>query len=431
MEQPTVSIGILKKDRIRFNLTGNYVLNEKAVRGTQTVFFEGGKINWNGKLYDELFFETKDDESVFILKDVIIGINFHWERKEDQRFQGSLKFIVEDDAITAINIIGIEDYLVSVISSEMSASSSMELLKAHAVISRSWLLAQIERRQQVERSVVKPNFVETEDKRIVWYDREDHVNFDVCADDHCQRYQGIGRLQDNYGHVREAVFSTRGQVLSYNNQIVDARFSKCCGGVTEEFRSCWDDIEVPYLIKVRDAETDNNSPDLRQEKEVVKWISGRPEAFCNTTDTEILSQVLNNYDQDTRDFYRWSVSYQADELSALIYKRSGIDFGAIVDLIPMKRGVSGRIIELKIVGTKKTMVIGKELEIRRILSESHLYSSAFYVEKTDDTFVLHGAGWGHGVGLCQIGAAVMGAKGYTFDEILRHYYVGASIKNIY
>lgn len=431
MKQPKVSIGILKKDRIRFNLTGNYVLNEKAFRGTQTVFFEGGKINWNGKLYDELFFETKDDESVFILKDVVIGIDFHWERKEDQSFQGSLKFIVEDDAITAINIIGIEDYLVSVISSEMSASSSMELLKAHAVISRSWLLAQIEGRKQIERSVAKPNFVETEDKRIVWYDREDHINFDVCADDHCQRYQGIERLQDNYGHVREAVFSTRGQVLYYNNQIVDARFFKCCGGVTEEFRSCWEDIRVPYLVQVRDAEMDNNSPDLRQEKEVVKWISGRPEAFCNTTDTEILSQVLNNYDQDTRDFYRWSVSYQADELSALIYKRSGIDFGAIVDLIPMKRGVSGRIIELKIVGTKKTMVIGKELEIRRILSESHLYSSAFYVEKTDDTFVLHGAGWGHGVGLCQIGAAVMGAKGYTFDEILRHYYVGASIKNIY
>ncbi|MGI5975333.1 MAG: SpoIID/LytB domain-containing protein [Paludibacter sp.] len=431
MKQPKVSIGILKKDRIRFNLTGNYVLNEKAVRGTQTVFFEGGKINWNGKLYNELFFESKDDGSVFIIKDVVIGIDFHWERKEDQSFQGSLKLIVEDDAITAINIVGIEDYLVSVISSEMSASSSMELLKAHAVISRSWLLAQIEGRKQVERSVVKPNFVETEDKRIVWYDREDHINFDVCADDHCQRYQGIGRLQDNYEHVRKAVLSTWGQVLYYDKQIVDARFSKCCGGVTEEFRSCWEDIRVPYLVQVRDAGKDNSCPDLRQEKEIVKWISGRPEAFCNTTDTEILSQVLNNYDQETRDFYRWSVSYQADELSALIHKRSGIDFGALVDLIPMKRGVSGRIIELKVVGTKKTMVIGKELEIRRILSESHLYSSAFYVEKTDDTIVLHGAGWGHGVGLCQIGAAVMGAKGYTFDEILRHYYVGASIKNIY
>lgn len=431
MKQPKVSIGILKKNRIRFILTGNYLLNREVVKGTQTVFFEGGKINWNGKLYDELFFESKDNGSVFIIKDVVIGIDFHWERKEDQCFQGSLKFIVEDDAITAINIIGIEDYLVSVISSEMSASSSMELLKAHAVISRSWLLAQIEGRKQVERSVVKPNFVETEDKRIVWYDREDHVNFDVCADDHCQRYQGIGRLQDSYEHVREAVFSTRGQVLYYNNQIVDARFSKCCGGVTEEFRSCWEDMEVSYLVKVRDVETDNSCPDLRKEAAVVKWISGRPEAFCNTTDREILSQVLNNYDQETHDFYRWSVSYQADELSALTHRRSGIDFGTLVDLIPMKRGVSGRITELEIVGTRKTMVIGKELEIRRILSESHLYSSAFYVEKTDDKFVLHGAGWGHGVGLCQIGAAVMGAKGYTFDEILRHYYVGASIKNIY
>jgi len=431
MKQPEVSIGIVKKDRIQFILTGNYVVNKEPVRGVQMIFFENGKINWNGTSHDELCFKAKDNESLFILRDVVIGIDFHWERTEDQCFQGSLKFVVEDDAITAVNMLCIEDYLISVISSEMSASASLELLKAHAVISRSWLLAQIERRKHIEQSVVKPEFVETEDRRIVWYDREDHVNFDVCADDHCQRYQGIERLYDNYEHVKEAVVSTHGQVLCYDNHIVDARFSKCCGGVAEEFQSCWEDIEVPYLTKVRDAALDNHAPDLTREEEVIKWIAGRPEAFCNTTDIDILTQVLNNYDQETRDFYRWSVSYQADELSALIHRRSGVDFGEIVDLIPVKRGVSGRIIELKIIGTKKTKVIGKELEIRRTLSDSHLYSSAFYVEKRNNEFVLHGAGWGHGVGLCQVGAAVMGVKGYPFDEILRHYYVGATIKEIY
>jgi SpoIID/LytB domain protein len=307
----------------------------------------------------------------------------------------------------------------------------LELLKAHAVISRSWLLAQIEKSKTVEEKERNAGFVETDDRRIRWYDREDHRHFDVCADDHCQRYQGVSRTFENIEQVKTAIAATRGEILFAGGKICDARFGKCCGGIVEEFETCWEDLHIPYLIKVRDVADASLSPDLTNEAKAVKWIQERPSAFCNTTDKKILSQALNNYDYETSDFYRWTVSYSTEELSELIKKRSGIDFGTIIDLIPLKRGVSARIFELRIVGTQKTMTIGKELEIRRILSESHLYSSAFYVEKRANEFILHGAGWGHGVGLCQIGAAVMGEKGYTYDKILLHYYIGAALKKWY
>ncbi len=429
--EPYIKVGILSGQTIDFILKDDYTCHDKNVTGANSVSLQDGKIKWNGDLYNELTFEAESEISSFLLKDVTIGVNFHWERKEDQCFQGSLKLMIEEDKITAINIIKTEDYLTSVISSEMSATASMELLKAHAVISRSWLLAQIEKNKTITSAERNTAFVQTSNELIRWYDREDHLNFDVCADDHCQRYQGISRAFENIEQVREAVQSTRGQVLIYDNEICDARFSKCCGGMVEEFQNCWEDRPQPYLVKLRDAENSSDIVDLTSEKEAVKWIYNRPAAFCNTTDKKILSQVLNNYDQETVNFYRWRVIYSKHELSELVRERSGIDFGEILDLYPLERGTSGRIIKLKIIGTKKTMIIGKELEIRRILSRSHLYSSAFYVQKEENRYILRGAGWGHGVGLCQIGAAVMGEKGYKYNEILTHYYVNAEIKKLY
>lgn len=430
--EPQVTVGILSAENISFTLNSLYQHGEEEITGENEVSFESGKIRWNGELYEELLFEPVDSQSSFTIKDVTIGVNFHWERKEDQTFKGALKLIVENDAVTAINVAHVEDYLTSVISSEMSATASLELLKAHAVISRSWLLAQIEKNKDIiDNNKQYSAFTETDEEIIRWYDREDHTSFDVCADDHCQRYQGITRTFSNLETVKQAIDETRGQVLTSESMICDARFSKCCGGVVEEFQNAWEDVHFPYLKKLRDADNIQDIPDLTQETEAVKWIQSRPSAFCNTQDKKILGQVLNNYDQETTDFYRWKVEYTQQELSELIYKRSGIDFGIVQELIPVQRGTSGRLIRLKIIGSKKTMTIGKELEIRRILSPSHLYSSAFIIEKHDDRFILIGAGWGHGVGLCQIGAAVMGEKGYSYDKILTHYYVGATIEKLY
>lgn len=430
--ETTVSVGILTNESITFVLSQGYTLNNQSANGEWTAVIHKNHIEWNGRLYDELFFVPKDSNSSFGIKDVVIGINFHWERKENQQFQGALKLIVDEGKIVAINILSVEDYLISVISSEMSATASLELLKAHAVISRSWLLAQIEKNKEIVSSkATYATFSETEDELIRWYDREDHTLFDVCADDHCQRYQGITRASANLEMVKQAVNETRGEVLLSEGKICDARFSKCCGGMVEEFQYCWEDKQFPYLAKLRDIAGKYEMPDLRIESEAVKWIQSRPDAFCNTTDKKILGQVLNNYDQETTDFYRWEVRYTQKELSELAFKRSGIDFGMIEELIPVARGTSGRLTKLKIVGTKKTLTIGKELEIRRTLSTSHLYSSAFVVRKEGDTFILNGAGWGHGVGLCQIGAAVMGEQGYSYDKILLHYYVGATIKHAY
>lgn len=430
--EPNVSVGILWNKEIEFILNEEYKLNGESVKGEGIVKYDNGKILWNGTLYNELLFEPQNKDSSFTLKDVVIGIDFHWERKEEQRFLGALKLIVEDEMITAVNLLDIENYLISVISSEMSATASLELLKAHAVISRSWLLAQIEKNKELsaeEKSYT--TFRETESERIRWYDREDHTNFDVCADDHCQRYQGVTRAYSNIEIVRQAVEETWGEVLKYGDDICDARYSKCCGGVFEEFQNCWEDKPLPYLVKRRDGEEQMDFPDLTKESEAERWITTTPEAFCNTEEKEILGQVLNNYDQETTNFFRWSVTYGVDELSELVKRRSGIDFGTIEDLIPVERGTSSRLVKLKIKGSKRSMTIGKELEIRRTLSESHLYSSAFIVEKGDGEFTLRGAGWGHGVGLCQIGAAVMSEKGYLYDKILLHYYIDATIEKLY
>lgn len=437
MKEPKVQVGILSEPQIEFILLNSYHIKGKEIAGRQVVTYVDGQIRWQGHLYDELLFEPMHEESdAFELLNVTIGINFHWERKEDQRFMGALKIIVENEKLTGINVIHVEDYLTSVISSEMSATASLELLKAHAVISRSWLLAQIHKNKAITASQsLYSAFTQTDQELIRWYDREDHTHFDVCADDHCQRYQGITRASTEM--VRQAIAATRGQVLMWEGNICDARFSKCCGGAFEEFQYCWEGIKHPYLSKQRDSKTGSRLPDLRVESEADQWIRTSPEAFCNTKDKKILSQVLNNYDQETTDFYRWKIEYKQDELSELILKRSGIDYGQILDLIPVERGTSGRLVKLKIRGSKRTMTIGKELEIRRTLSTSHLYSSAFVIDKADivddvpGRFILTGAGWGHGVGLCQIGAAVMGEQGYPYDTILLHYYIGATIDKLY
>jgi SpoIID/LytB domain protein len=392
---------------------------------------------FDGTLHDSIIFSSNEENARFKLKDVTIGVNFHWERKEDQIFAGNLKLIVEKGRVTAINLIGIEDYLISVISSEMSATSSKQLLKAHAVISRSWTLAQIVKNKEITASAQEYSAcTETEEELIKWYDREDHTNFDVCADDHCQRYQGLTRASTQA--VREVIEETWGEVLTYDGKICDARFSKCCGGVFEEFPYCWEDKDMPYLRKQLDNKSGGPIPDLTIEENAREWIYGSPEAFCNTTDQRILSQVLNTYDQETLNFFRWKEIYSQKELSDLIKSRSGVDYGEILDLIPVARGTSARLWKLKIVGSKRSRTIGKELEIRRTLSPSHLYSSAFVVEKEGVTasgapasFTLIGAGWGHGVGLCQIGAAVMGDLGYDYREILLHYFHGASIDKQY
>ena len=445
MQEPVITVGILSGKEIGFSFPKEFISSDGiAICGIQQAVYRKGKICWQEKEYDELSFTPQQDTSSFFeLQDVTIGINFHWERKEVQRFKGELKIIVEDDRLTAINIIPIEDYLTSVISSEMSATASLELLKAHAVISRSWLLNKLKVANGKLKVIMHPdntaNFeLSTLPSQLIkWYDHEAHKNFDVCADDHCQRYQGITRTSTP--QAIEAVFATRGEVLMYEGEICDARFSKCCGGAFEEFQNCWENVKHPYLIGQRDSKTETRLPDLTKEVEADKWIRTSPAAFCNTHNKQVLSQVLNNYDQETTDFYRWRVCYSQQELSELIHKRSGIEFGKIIDLIPVERGTSGRLVRLKIVGTLRTLIIGKEVEIRRTLSSSHLYSSAFVVDKEykedekeiPSRFILTGSGWGHGVGLCQIGAAVMGEQGYKYKEILSHYYPGSAIEQQY
>ena len=381
MNQPQVKVGIMSGKSIGFSFSGDYQVDGVAVKGEHSVSLQDGKVLWNGNLYSEIEFTPVNCESdFFTLFDVTIGVNFHWERKENQSFRGSLRVIVEGDKLTAVNILPIEEYLLSVISSEMSATASLELLKAHAVISRSWLLSQIEKNKELTASVAEYKPCTLTDTELVrWFDREDHVNFDVCADDHCQRYQGITR--ESTQKVREAIQATWGEVLMHNGKLCDARFSKSCGGVFEEFEYCWEPTHHDYLVAKHDGADADNFPDLTVEENAREWILGSPESFCNTTDKNILSQVLNSYDQETVDFYRWKVEYTQEELSELIKNRSGVDYGDIIDLVPVARGTSGRLYRMKIVGSKKTMIIGKELEIRRTLSPSHLYSSAFVVEK--------------------------------------------------
>ncbi|MBQ8521997.1 MAG: SpoIID/LytB domain-containing protein [Bacteroides sp.] len=438
MKEPEINVGIVSAQEIHFTLNGPFSAKGETIEGKQAVSFSEGGILWKGNLYKELTFIPQKEQNSFSLYDVTIGINFHWERQETQVFMGTLKLVVHEGKITAINLLPAEDYLVSVISSEMSATSSLEFLKAHAVVSRSWLFAQIEKRKALgDKADNFFSFVKTDSEYIRWYDREDHTIFDVCADDHCQRYQGITKASNQT--VAEAVRATRGQLLMYGDEVCDARFSKCCGGATEEFQYCWEDKRPPYLTAVHDAEEQENRPlpDLTNEQEAEHWIREAPSSFCDTHDKKVLSQILNNYDRETTHFFRWQVRYTQEELAALIRKNTRTDYGEIIDLIPVERGKSGRLCKLKIVGTKKTFTIGKELEIRRTLSDTHLFSSAFIVDRgtlkdgIPRWFLLSGAGWGHGVGLCQIGAAVMGEKGYTYDEILLHYYKGADIRQVY
>ena len=436
MQQPNVKVGIMSGTSISFSFAKDYTIDGKTVGGSHTATLVDGEIEWNGNRYPSLEFSPVNiADSHFTLIDVTIGVNFHWERKENQSFRGSLRLIVEGDKLTAVNILPIEEYLLSVISSEMSATASLELLKAHAVISRSWLLAQIDKNKQLtETATAYCPCTRTDGELVRWFDREDHVNFDVCADDHCQRYQGITR--ESTEAVRRAIEATWGEVLMDGGKLCDARFSKSCGGVFEEFENCWEPVHHNYLQARRDSANPTDFPDLTVEENAREWILNAPEAFCNTHDARILSQVLNSYDQETTDFYRWKVEYDQEEITKLVRERSGEDYGNIIDLIPVARGTSGRIYRLKIVGTRKTQIIGKELEIRRTLSPSHLYSSAFVVEKQGndeipDRFIIRGAGWGHGVGLCQIGAAVMGEKGYNYNQILQHYFVGANVTKLY
>ncbi len=446
MKEPVVNVGILSGNEIKFELYGdfnsfgfdeNFSGRYTAKIEDDTIVIDNGQ-----KIYrstNEIIFIPSDISSEsFLIRDVIIGINFHWQQKENQRFVGSLKLIKDADKITVVNSIPLELYLTSVISSEMSASSSLELLKAHAVISRSWLLAQLSRtRINIEQSEDEINVFKNENEFIKWYDRGSHSNFDVCADDHCQRYQGITKVYNDA--VRKAINITRGVVLLYQEKICDTRYSKSCGGISESFENVWEAVQHPYLTSIIDYKyvPDNFNLDFSNEKNADKWILSEPQAFCNTKDAKILSQVLQDYDQKTKDFYRWQIEYSQKEISELINKKSGIDFGEILDLIPVERGNSSRIIKLKIIGTKKTMIVGKELEIRRILSNTHLYSSAVIFTKQNiengipQKFIIKGAGWGHGVGLCQIGAAVMAEIGYKFDEILSHYFKGAKLKKIY
>ena len=434
--EPRVSVGIVTANEIVFSLHQPYNANGTTVSGKQSVSYENGAIIWNGKRYKELVFQPQEAGASFSLEDVTIGVNFHWERKETQTFLGILRFAIEGTAMWAINELPVERYLESVISSEMSATSSLRLLEAHAVISRSWLLAQIENRRSAKTEQTSLySCITGKDKMIKWYDRQDHTLFDVCADDHCQRYQGI--TKETSPHVAVAIQHTRGQVLMSEGKICDARFSKCCGGAMEEFQYCWENSPKPYLKAIGDT-PEKTIPDLTVEANAEEWIRTSPDSFCNTTDKNILSQVLNDYDQETTDFYRWRVDYTQEEISQLINSKLNIDFGQIMDLIPIERGKSARLCQLKIVGTKQTLIIGKELEIRRALSPSHLYSSAFVVDKEDVNaegipalFHIIGCGWGHGVGLCQIGAAVMGEKGYNYDQILAHYYPGADLKELY
>lgn len=424
---PHVRVGIMKAETIHFALDGCYwcpQINEMVTGEQIGEYHNDDKLIWQGNTYETLSFVPQRNEAEFVLHHVRIGIDFHWEREEIQRFKGQLLLKPMDHALQVINVVDVETYLESVISSEMSAHASLELLKAHAVISRSWLLHPL-----LSELSTSPSVEQTEKECLRWYERDAHVGFDVCADDHCQRYQGTTRITRD--DVKQAVQSTAGQVLMHEGRVCDTRFSKSCGGVSECFENCWAPKHYPYLVPVRDAR-EQKILDLTQEDVATHWIKSRPASFCDTKDVQVLQQVLNYYDCELPDAYRWQVTYTQQELSTLIAQKSGFDFGLIRQLMPIQRGPSGRIIRLLIDGEKKQLVVGKELEIRRWLSPTHLYSSAFVVERTPENgFLLTGAGWGHGVGLCQIGAAVMAQQGYDYQQILQHYFPNTLISSVW
>lgn len=441
-KEPIITIGLLEQRKeIRGEFHGLYQLpNSIRLEGSFHVLNVKGVL----VLFDAENIEvyraqriccTPLQRATFVLDDVVIGINFHWERKECHTFEGSLILIGEDgDTITALNEIGVESYLKSVISSEMSAEAPLEFLKAQAITSRSWLVAMLQKQKEVKRvGVPSPHAQETEHEIIRWYDREDHAQFDVCADDHCQRYHGITKIISP--SAEEAVNSTRGQFLIYDSEICDARFSKACGGRTELFEHAWEEISIPYLQSVPDSSVEH--PGIERERDATAWITSCPEAYCNTTSAAIVKHILPAFDRETTDFFRWKIEYTREQLEEIISQKSGIDFGTLMDLVPLQRGPSGRLYLLKIVGSKRTVSVGKELEIRRWLSSSHLYSSAFIVQIERDNkniptkFIFNGAGWGHGVGLCQIGAAVMATHGRNAEEIVRHYFRTSELRTLY
>lgn len=442
---PKINIGILTEKQIVFELYGDFKIYgmKKNFSGRFKAELSGNRIICKGgkdtiESINELVFEPGDPAvDSFFIPNVTIGEHFHWQRIEKQRFMGAIKLLKSDDKIVVINTLPIEDYLLSVISSEMSSKSSLQLLKAHAVVSRSWTLAQLQIKENSSSNLNSGHQTINAEEIIKWSDRKQHTLFDVCADDHCQRYQGIRKITTT--KAKQAIDESKGLVLISEGKVCDSRYSKCCGGITESFENVWEQIKYDYLSSVCDYkfEPENYNTDFTVEANSKKWIRGTPPAFCSTKDLSILNQILIDYDRETKDFYRWNVEYTQDEINELIKTKSGIDFGKIKDLIPIERGYSSRIIKLKIVGTQKTLIIGKELEIRRILSPSHLYSSAIYFEKKDvvdgipQRFIIYGAGWGHGVGMCQIGAAVMASQGYQFDEILLHYFRNAKIQKIY
>jgi SpoIID/LytB domain protein len=437
--EPVICIGIIEHaSEVHGMFNGPFTVGGVLCTGEFHVRAESGNLSCydtsGRKVFSGATLECRHiGDATFTLDDVLIGIQFHWERKERLTFHGDLQFIVRrDSTITVLNIVLVEEYLASVISSEMSAEAPMELLKAHAITSRSWLVAMLEREQR-NVGVASLRSIQNDQELIRWYDREDHELFDVCADDHCQRYQGMSKILSP--HAVEAINVTRGIFLVYGDEICDARFSKACGGLSEQFEFAWEDRNIPYLTSISDAKI-QHAP-ITSEQDAEEWILGSPEAYCNTNDKKILKQILPSYDQETTNFFRWKVEYSREELEELLRTKSGYDFGTLMNLVPLQRGPSGRIYRLRIEGSNLTLVIGKELEIRRWLSKTHLYSSAFIVnsERGSDglpqRFILHGAGWGHGVGLCQIGAAVMAAQGFKADEIVKHYFNGAELKKLY
>jgi stage II sporulation protein D len=433
-DQPKITVAIMdRQTEVSGCLDGNFRRDETSpVSGRFSAKTEAGTI----VLTDEANHETCRSKSIkltaqegstFSLFNVTIGSRFHWERIEDQTFQGDLILLSRNDGtITVINEIPLEYYLKSVISSEMSGDAPMEFLKAHAILSRSWLLAALDHKKKTK-TIFKSSEKITEGVVNRWYDREDHDLFDVCADDHCQRYQGITKIVSE--HAEEAVRKTRGIAITYQDEICDARYSKACGGITEDFDTAWDNKRVPYLRSISDASVAHLP--ITTEEEASGWILSTPDAYCNSKDERLLEKILPDFDRETIGFFRWKVDYSRTELEAILREKSGFDFGTLKEIIPLHRGPSGRISRLRIVGSKRSVVVGKELEIRRWLSRSHLYSSAFIVKRVAEHFVFHGAGWGHGVGLCQIGAAVMATRGFTAEGILNHYFTGIEIRKIY
>jgi len=435
-----INIGILSGEEISIDLLGDFSINKsnEKITGKCIVNFERNvvKLKCNNKIYtkekDFLLTPSYYETEMFRLNNVKIGMDFHWEQQKNLMYQGSLKFVINEEELTAINIINIDDYLRSVISSEMSPKNSVEFLKAHAIVSRSWLISQL-----LNKGKTQMEFTNNSDEHIVWHDKNDHNLFDVCADDHCQRYQGISKIRNE--NVDKAIKLTKGLVLTFDKKVLDARYSKCCGGKTELFENVWEPTPSTGLQSIFDYKypPDEYERNLTDEKCARRWFLDRPKSFCDTDDENLLDNILVDFDKKTQNFFRWQIIYSQKDIAALINKNLGMDFGRILDLQPIKRGESGRLIKLKIIGEKKTLTIGKELEIRRVLSEKHLYSSAFFVEKEDiknnvpQKFILNGAGWGHGVGLCQIGAAVMAGQNYRFDEILLHYFPQAKIEKAY